>query len=208
MTPTEYEHEPIRGLPGHLPPGERIVWQGSPEWRVFARSALFTRWIGAYFALLVAIALTTGSLFGALGTAIAGLAGVGLLAGFARLVANTTVYTLTNRRVVLRIGVALTKCINLPLTQVASASLRDRGTGHGDIALGLEGRHRLGYAMLWPHARPFRLGNPEPMLRALPDAATVAALLAEARTEISPIDIAAPAPHSPAVNRPFREAAA
>ena len=28
---TEYDDEPIRGLPGELPQGETLLWQGSPE---------------------------------------------------------------------------------------------------------------------------------------------------------------------------------
>ena len=52
---------------------------------------------------------------------IAGALGIGLLMLYAWAVARTTVYTLTDKRVVLRIGVALNKCINLPLTQIAPA---------------------------------------------------------------------------------------
>ena len=50
---TEYENEPIPGLPGRLPPGERILWQGSPEWRALARTAFHTRLVAGYFAALV-----------------------------------------------------------------------------------------------------------------------------------------------------------
>ncbi|RIV85615.1 photosynthetic complex putative assembly protein PuhB [Aurantiacibacter zhengii] len=177
MAVTEYENEPIRGLPGYLPEGEHIVWQGVPDWRVFARSALYTRWIGFYFTLLTVLALVSGSLGGALLTAISGVLALGLLNLFAWGVGKTTVYTITNRRLVLRIGVALNKCINLPLATVGSASLRAHAAGHGDIALQLTGKHRLGYAVLWPHVRPLRLRDAEPMLRALPDAENVAAIL-------------------------------
>ena len=111
----EYDHEPIRGLPGDLPEGERILWQGAPDAAAFARSALFNRWIGGYFAVLAFIALASGSLFGLAATAITGALALALLAVFARLVAKTTVYTLTDRRIVLRVGIALNKCINLPL---------------------------------------------------------------------------------------------
>ena len=41
----------------------------------------------------------------------------------------------------------------------------------------------LGYALLWPHARPWRLSQPEPMLRAVPEAQDVAAILAEATSK-------------------------
>lgn len=187
MTPSEYEHEPIRGLPGDLPPGERILWQGSPEWRTFARSALHTRWVALYFAAMAALALLSGSLGGLLAAALSAAAVTGLLSLFAVLVARTTVYTITNRRVVLRVGVALQKCINLPLAVIGSAELRPLAAGHGDIVLVPNAAHRLGYAMLWPHARPLKIGRPQPMLRALPDAANVAEVLARACGAIAPI---------------------
>lgn len=176
----EYEMEPIRGLPGNLPEGERILWQGAPDWRVFTRSALYGRWIAGYFALLALWSIANGGFGGALASVIAGFVTYGLLALFAKLVEKTTVYTITNRRVVLRIGVALNKCINLPLKLVGSADLRDLGGDHGDIALCPTTSHRLGYLMLWPHARPFRFGLPQPMLRAVPDAPQVARILADA----------------------------
>lgn len=207
MTPTEYEHEPIRGLPGNLPPGERILWQGSPEWRTFARSALHTRWIGLYFAAVAALALINGSLGGLLAAAASAAAVTALLSLFAVLVARTTVYTITNRRVVLRIGVALQKCINLPFGVIGSAEIRPLPAGHGDIVLVPNAAHRLGYAMLWPHARPMRLSRPQPMLRALPDAAKVAEILARACQAVVPITNAEAPVGRPLAN-PVREAAA
>lgn len=190
----EHEIEPIRGLPGDLPKGEKILWQGTPDAGAFARSALKTRWIGAYFALLVGWALVGGTPLGALITAGLGLLVAGLAYGFALIVARTTVYTITNRRVVLRVGVALSKCINLPLVKLASADLRGLGGGFGDIALVPLGPSGLGYAMLWPHARPLHLAVPQPMLRALPDAAEVAGILARATAAVVPVQQRAEAP--------------
>ena len=88
---------------------------------------------------------------------------------------------------VLRIGVALSKCINLPLVKLGGADLRKLGAGYGDIALSIEGQSMLGYAILWPHARPFRLAKPQPMLRALPDAAEAAGILARATAAVVPV---------------------
>lgn len=207
----EHDIEPIRGLPGDLPPGEAILWQGAPDARVFARSALGVRWIGGYFAVLVAWAMVGGTPLGALLTAVAGLLALGLAYGFALMVARSTVYTITNRRVVLRIGVALSKCINLPLVKLGGADLRKLGAGYGDIALSLQGSSMLGYAMLWPHARPFRLAAPQPMLRALPDAANVAGILAKATAAVMPVQQrteTAPAASAPRPAMGAREATA
>jgi hypothetical protein len=135
---------------------------GRADWRAFKRSALFARGLMAYFAALALLALATGNLVGAGAIVIAGALLQGLLTLFAVLVARTTVYTLTNRRLVLRIGVALNTCINLPLALIASADLRQGSGNTGDIAVTLKGEHRLGYAMLWPHARPWRLSRPQP----------------------------------------------
>lgn len=185
---TEYDDEPIPGLPGEPPEGETLIWQGSPEWRLLARSALFTRIVGLYFAVLVALAIVNGSTTGVIATLIAGTVGIGLLMLYAWAVARTTVYTLTNRRVVLRIGVALNMCINLPLAKIGGANLRPLGPVEGDLALQLIGPHKLGYLVLWPHARPWKLGNPQPMLRALPDAAVVGERLARAVANFVPVD--------------------
>lgn len=186
----EHDHEPIRGLPGNLPAGEHIIWQASPQWPAFARSALHRGWLVGYFAVLALLALAEGNPVGAIGIAAGGALLQGLIVLFAVLVARTTVYTLTNRRIVLRVGVALSKCINLPLAQIGSADLR-RGTGSGgDIALTLVGRHRLGYAMLWPHARPWRLARPQPMLRALAGAPALAQALARACAAAVPAAVA------------------
>ena len=184
---SEHEFEPIRGLPGDLPAGEHILWQGAPDTWAFARSALNTRWIAGYFAILAVWALIRGTLMGVLLTAGFGAVAVTLALIFSVMVARTSVYTITNRRVVLRIGVALSKCINLPLSQLASADLREHGQGFGDIALVPAVRSGLGYALLWPHARPLRLSAPQPMLRAIPAAADVAGVLARATSAIMPV---------------------
>lgn len=184
---SEHDFEPIRGLPGDLPAGEHILWQGAPDAWAFARSALNTRWIAGYFAVLVVWAMVSGTLMGVVLTAGLGALAIALALVFAQLVARSTVYTITNRRVVLRVGVALSKCINLPLGQLASADLRDQGQGFGDIALVPAARSGLGYLMLWPHARPMRFSTPQPMLRAIPAAAEVAAVLAKASAAIMPV---------------------
>ena len=180
---TEYENEPIPGLPGIPPAGERILWQGAPDWRVLARTAFHTRVVTGYFALLAGWAaasplMSGGSFLGVGMTVVVGTIGVALLHLFAWGAARTTIYTLTNRRIVMRVGIAVPKCINLPLGQIGSVDLAARADGSGDLPLTLAGAPKLGYLALWPHARAWKLVAPQPMLRAIPDAATVAALIA------------------------------
>lgn len=182
----EHDAEPVRGLPGRLPAGEEILWQGAPDWRRLARDAFKTRWIAAYFGGLLGWAAIEGNWSGAAMTAVVGALGLGGLHLLAWLAARSTVYTLTNRRIVLRFGIALNKCINLPLAAISSAGLKRNADGTGDIPLTLSQAHRLGYAQFWPHARPWKLARPEPMLRSLPDAAAIAERLSRALLAVHP----------------------
>jgi hypothetical protein len=79
------------------------------------------------------------------------------------------VYTLTQKRIVMRFGVALPKCVNLPLALIASANVRPVGD-QCDIALVINGRFPLGWLQMWPHVRPWKVADPQPMLRAVPAA--------------------------------------
>lgn len=174
-------------MPAPLPPGETLLWQGAPCWRLLALRVLHVRKLALYFA-----ALGAGLLFEALRRQTAqawcmlaallllGSIAIGLLTGFAYLVQRTSRYTITDRRVVLHVGVALSMDINLPFAAVQSAALRLRRDGSGDIPIRLAGPTRMGVTLLWPHVRPWRMRNVEPMLRALPDAASVAQLLGRA----------------------------
>jgi hypothetical protein len=184
----EHDFEPVPGLPEPLPSGERMLWQGAPDTRVLALRVFHVRKVAIYFAVVgglqIASALADGE---GLREALGGLAllvsvallAIGLLVLFAHLSARSTLYTITDRRVVMRVGIVLTMTFNLPFTRIASAGLRLHRDGSGDLPLELR-EASIGYAHLWPHARPWRLAKPEPMLRCVPDALRVGRLLADA----------------------------
>lgn len=185
----EHELEPQYGLPERLPANEKILWQGSPDARVLARSAFHIRKLALYFVALVAINAASVVADGATamdvllalvwptGLSALALAGVWTLAW---LTARTAVYTVTDRRVVMRIGIVLTLTFNLPLRTIETAAMRQGPNGHGDIVLALKGPDHIAWLHLWPHARPWHLTRTQPMLRALPQVANVAALLQKA----------------------------
>lgn len=185
----EHEGEPVPGLPEALPAGEHILWQGAPRWGGIARRALHLRGMAFYFALLGLLRGTAMAADGAaLGDAllggalmlVVGAVPIGLLAGFAMLSARTSLYTITNRRVVLRIGVALPMTINLPFALIEHAGLAQHADGTGDITVTLARPHRIAWLAVWPHTRSFRVARPEPTLRALADAGQAAQILARA----------------------------
>lgn len=186
---SEYDVEPVAGLPALPPRGEHVLWRGAPDARSVALRAFHLRGIAIYFGVLatwrVIGILYDGGSFGDAAAVVATFAvlaagALSLLALIAWGVARTTVYTITNRRVVMRIGIALPVTFNLPYAQIDGAALRPYEDGTGDIPLQLAEGTRLAYFVLWPHARPWHFSQPEPMLRCLPDAAATAQLLSEA----------------------------
>lgn len=183
----DFAIEPLPGLPAHPPKGEVLLWQGRPQAFALAREALKITWVAGYF---VALAVWRGWAMGG-GEALATLAvmlpylGLGLVAcailyTIAVVQARSTVYTITTARVAMRIGVALTVTLNLPFRQIGAAHLAVKSNGTGTIALQTLGDTRISYLVCWPHVRPWHLNRTQPALRAIPDAARVARLLAEA----------------------------
>lgn len=179
----------LQGLPETLPGDERLLWQGRPDWRALAQRAFHIRPVAGYFGLLVLWSVASGAYDGLAVTEIVrsavrlaglGAGAAGLLALLAWLSARSAVYSITSRRVVMRVGVALPLTVNLPFVQIESAAVRGNPDGTGDIPLRLTGSQRIAYLLLWPHVRPWRFTRAEPMLRAIPDAQAVAATLAQA----------------------------
>ena len=186
---TEHGLEPIPGLPEALPEGEVLLWQGAPAWTEIAQRVFLIRWVMGYFLLLagwdlLSASLQGGSMVTAIGAAavllLVGSIGIGILALLAMAVARTSVYSITSRRLVLRVGVALPITINIPFAAIAGAALRNRKDGHGDIVMELLPSHRISWIALWPHCAGWSFGRPKPMLRGVADAASVARILGEA----------------------------
>ncbi|MEM9551476.1 MAG: photosynthetic complex putative assembly protein PuhB [Pseudomonadota bacterium] len=188
MSQDDFQVEPIEGLPERPPEGEQILWQGRPNWFALTRDSLSLYWILGYFGLLAIWRFVTVSdllPFGqALGATVPflflALVVAALLMLFAVVQARATMYTVTNRRVVMRIGAALTLTLNLPYAQIANAMLDLRKSGTGTIAFETLGRTQLSYLVLWPHLRPWYMRPTQPALRCIPDAERVAALIADA----------------------------
>ncbi|MEL6433849.1 MAG: photosynthetic complex putative assembly protein PuhB [Pseudomonadota bacterium] len=179
---------PEAGLPEKLPEGETILWQGRPDGWALTRDALNLNWVLGYFALIAlwrAVSLTdqltfAQGLLAALPLMVIGLGVAAVLLLIGTIQARATTYTITDKRVVMRIGAALTLTLNLPYSQVLSADLQQHRKGRGTIALALKERTKIGFLICWPHARPWHFRDPQPALRCIPDAKRVARILAEA----------------------------
>jgi hypothetical protein len=196
----EFENEPIRGLPQRPPQGEEILWQGSPARRASVLRSFRAGAVALYFAALaalrLAIALSSGaSVASALASTVlvlvVGMVAVALLALLGVLSARSTVYTITNRRIVMRFGMALPMAINLPFGTIRGAALKEHADGTGDLPIELGPDNKFSYLVLWPHARPWLYSHPQPMLRGVPEPQRVASILAEALRTAQAVQAAA-----------------
>lgn len=177
----------VRELPERLPAGERLLWQGAPDWRSLAVRAFHVRLLSFYFSGLIALRGAT-VLFegGALREALVAMAwllpaalfSLAMLSLVAWLSARATWYTVTDRRVVMRLGIVLEITFNFPNAVIESAGLREHADGTGDLPLRFVPGEQIAYLHLWPHVRPWHFARTEPMLRCIPDAHGVAQLLA------------------------------
>ncbi len=195
----------IKGIPASLPEGERLLWQGNPAWRVLIGSVFHIRFVASYFALIILWCTASSWQAGTPAASIAGadarmfgvaLVPLALMMLFSWLTQRTTVYTITNRRVVMHFGVAFPMSFNIPFAMVTSAALSAHGGGSGDIALRLQPGSKLGYLVMWPNVRPWRMARAEPMLRGLADVAPAAQILSRALAAYAsvavPVDVVAP----------------
>lgn len=172
---SESDLQPPEGLPAPLPDGERVLWQRSPEWWPYARRVFQCGRIAFYFLLLIGwiagsayvesgeLAAVLRSLSWALPPAIGVLL---ILALLGWMYARTTVYTVTDKRIVIKSGLAFPAMVNLPFSRIDSADLKVYADDTGDIELTLRGARVL-YSMLWPNVRLLRIGQPKPVMRAL-----------------------------------------
>jgi hypothetical protein len=192
----DFASEPVRGLPERLPAGEDMLWQGAPDWRRLAWDAYYLKPVLAWFGVL-AVWLGVDKAMNGVGPLVIAqdtlallpfaLVPMAVLVFIAWLSARSTVYTITTKRVVMRFGVAYQIAFNLPFSRIEGASLRPRGRDLGDISLKLQPGNRVGYIHFWPHVRPWTLNQPQPTLRAVPEARTVAATLTRAFLAANPV---------------------
>ena len=158
-----------------------------------ARDVVHVGWLAGYIALLLiwhaadnrAAGLGSGeTLLAGIPLTVLSLIVLGACAGFAWAVARTTTYTVTTERVILRYGIALTASLSIPLRKVAALSIAVHGDGTGDLLLQVKPGTRMGFLKLWPHVRPWRFRQAQPMLRGVPGVADVAAKLSQATAAV------------------------
>lgn len=178
----------VQGVAEALPPGERVLWEGAPAPQAIARHLLLVRPLTVYFAAMIAWwmlanreQIPTTAFWTPVSMQLLLVGAV--LGGFlwlARWIARSTTYAITDRRIVMRLGVIFPLTVNIPLSYIMGAQVKRFGDGTGQIALQLDPKEKLAWIVLFPHVRPWRFTNPQPLLRGLSDPAQVGEVLRNA----------------------------
>ncbi len=171
-------------------PIETVIWEGQPGWRSAAFRIWHVRLVVAWFAFLAidgAVRLwgdprtsADALLHGEAHLVAIGVLVVTLLVVLAAQTARTTRYTITDRRVIMRIGIGLRAKLVIPFGAIAHVGVRIHPDQTGDLALRLIPGQSVMYPKLWPHARPWRFLRAEPMLRCIPQPGVAGTILCRA----------------------------
>ena len=180
-----HEFEPTFGFPESLPGSEKVLWQGSPCAWLIARRIFFLPHLFFYFLTISCLALivngevlTLKDLFiKFLSYMSLGMVAIFLLLAISYFISATTVYSITDKRVVMRIGIILNLSLNIPFSKIETAAFRPYPDKSGDISLNLVPENKIAYLHLWPHCRPWFFSSPRPRLSCLKDAEVVASVL-------------------------------
>jgi hypothetical protein len=129
----------IEGVEERLQPGERLVWTGKPERTYLARHVMHVRGLLAYFVVLLVVPAIVAARGERLTALVASAWWVAMLGGgivlfawfLADMISRTSIYAVTDRRVVMRIGIAIPVTLNLPFDAIEGVAMRERGDGSG-----------------------------------------------------------------------------
>ena len=173
---------------GILPWGERVLWRSSPDPRLLTEHLFRLRRVAAYSVILYALwairQWRSGPGHDFLRTSIVWLVLVLITVGFLHWLAQTTsrtsTYILTDRRLVMRVGIALEMTVSVPLSMIERVDVRQFRDRSGELVVTLAAAMRVGYGALWPHVRLRAPRHPQPVLRGLHQPEYVATLLSEA----------------------------
>ena len=106
-----------------------------------------------------------------------GMVAIFILLAISFLISSTTLYSITDKRLVMRIGIVLNLSLNIPFSKIETAELKANPDKSGDISLNLVPDNKIAYLHLWPHCRPWFFSSPRPRLSCLKDVEVIASCL-------------------------------
>ena len=167
-----------------IPNGESILWKGRPSLWGFSWNLFGLKWITLYLSMLSIVSVArffasdfyTAFYVDFLPFFLSGIFASIILIGLAAIQTYSTVYIITENRVIIKTGAALSFLISMPFKKIKEVNLQKRGASIGTISFELLSEKRVPYISCWPSVRPWKFKRTQPAfscVRSVDEVATI-----------------------------------
>ena len=168
-----------------IPEGESILWKGKPSFWGFSWYFFGLKLLAFYLIILsvvFAARLTVTDFFTAfvvdfLPFLLSGILASCILMALAKIQSQSSVYIITENRVIIKSGAALSFLISMPFKKIKAVNLQKRKGSLGTISFELNSGKRVPYISCWPSVRPWRFKKTEPAFSCIENVDEVATIL-------------------------------
>jgi len=168
-----------------IPNGESILWKGRPSLWGFSWNLFGLKWITLYLSMLSIVSVArffasdfyTAFYVDFLPFFLSGIFASIILIGLAATQTYSTVYIITENRVIIKTGAALSFLISMPFKKIKEVNLQKRGASIGTISFELLSEKRVPYISCWPSVRPWKFKRTQPAFSCIGSVDKVATIL-------------------------------
>ena len=168
-----------------IPNGESILWKGRPSLWGFSWNLFGLKWITLYLSILSIVSVArffasdfyTAFYVDFLPFFLSGIFASIILIGLAATQTYSTVYIITENRVIIKTGAALSFLISMPFKKIKEVNLQKRGASIGTISVELLSEKRVPYISCWPSVRPWKFKRTQPAFSCIGSVDEVATIL-------------------------------
>ena len=168
-----------------IPNGESILWKGRPSLWGFSWNLFGLKWITLYLGILSIVSVArffasdfyTAFYVDFLPFFLSGIFASIILIGLAATQTYSTVYIITENRVIIKTGAALSFLISMPFKKIKEVNLQKRGASIGTISFELLSEKRVPYISCWPSVRPWKFKRTQPAFSCIGSVDEVATIL-------------------------------
>ena len=168
-----------------IPNGEAILWKGRPSLWGFSWNLFGLKWITLYLSMLSIVSVArffasdfyTAFYVDFLPFFLSGIFASIILIGLAATQTYSTVYIITENRVIIKTGAALSFLISMPFKKIKEVNLQKRGASIGTISFELLSEKRVPYISCWPSVRPWKFKRTQPAFSCIGSVDEVATIL-------------------------------
>jgi hypothetical protein len=176
------EAPPPSDVLSSIPEGENIIWSGKPDFKSITLRAFGLKYLLFYLLIsFVFFSIRSGIIVEPIKLItsfvpylLSGILICCIVSLFSYFQVRNTVYVVTDKRVVIKTGVALIFMLNVPFEKISEINRQILGDGSGNISFKLISGKRVPFFASWPSVRPWYFSNPEPTFRYVADADLVA----------------------------------